>query len=1069
MSLIKTAIKRPVTVWMGILTLVLFGMVGFNRLPVTLLPEMNYPTLTVRTLYAGAAPAELEQLVSKPIEEAIGTVKGLRRLSSTSRSGLSDLQLEFNWGTNMDLAALDVREKLDAIQLPLDVDKPLILRFNPNLDPIMRLGIKSETDQLSELIALRTWADDELKRQLETIEGVASVRPAGGLVREIQIQLDQDKLAQLALTPAQVVERIGAENINLSAGKLNQGSKELLVRTLNQFNSVEELANIIIYREDARQLRLNDIALVVDGYAERTDISRVDGANAVEIAIYKEGDANVVAVAKAVKAKLEQLKQKQQLKPLEILYDQSEFVAGAVKEVTNAALLGAALAMLVIFLFLRQLKPTLIISLTIPVSVIATFNLMYFSGISLNLMSLGGIALAVGLLVDNAIVVLENIDRHKHLPPPEAAEQGTAEVATAITASTLTTLAVFVPLLFVEGVAGALFGDQALTVAFALVASLLIALTAIPMLAGQAKWRWPTITKVSKTPTPVSGRNKLIHYGSTVASFPFTLLFQWLPGALLFALLWLATVISKMLSLLFKPVDWLFNRGYRAIEWFYPRLLGAALKQRALTLLLALVFTASAGWIAPRLGMELIPAMNQGEFYLDLHLPPGTEVQQTDRVLAQLAQTVLPLKGVAHAYSQAGSASQMASSSSRNGENWGRLQVVLNDSTQQAAVMAALRQHARTIPDLESELKQPQLLSFKQPIAIEISGYDLAQLRRASHRIATALTNDGRFSDISNSLRDGQPELAIRFDHARLAALGLTAPQVAQQVATMVGGSLASRYTLADRKIDIQVRALQQQRDQIDDISALVINPNSSRPIPLAAVATIIESVGPAAISRIDQQRVTIISAGINYGSLSEGVAHAKQLLAQLPLAPGLELNFGGQNEEMEQSSQSLYIALGLAMFLVYIVMASQFESFRQPLLILAAVPMALAGSVFGLWLTGTQLSVLVFIGFIMLCGIVVNNAIVLLDRINQLRLQQLSLVDAIEQAAANRLRPIIMTTLTTILGLLPMLIGFGDGAELRAPMAMTVIFGLGLATILTLVVLPVLYATFITKELRHD
>ncbi|WP_298439287.1 efflux RND transporter permease subunit [uncultured Ferrimonas sp.] len=1069
MSLIKTAIKRPVTVWMGMLTLMLFGMVGFGRLPVTLLPDMNYPTLTVRTLYPGAAPAELEQLVSKPIEESVGTVKGLRRMSSTSRSGLSDLQLEFNWGTDMDLAALDVREKLDAILLPLDVDKPLILRFNPNLDPIMRLGLKSESGELSQLIALRTWADDDLKRQLEIIDGVASVRPAGGLVREVQIQLDQDKLAQLALTPEQIINRISAENINLSAGKLNQGSKELLVRTLNQFNSIDELANIVIYRDGNRQLRLLDIATVVDGYAERTDVSRVDGANAVEVAIYKEGDANVVAVANAVKAKLEQLKERPDSRPLEILYDQSQFIAGAVKEVTNAAIIGALLAMLVIFLFLRQLKPTLIISLTIPVSVIATFNLMYFAGISLNLMSLGGIALAVGLLVDNAIVVLENIDRHKDLGAKQAAERGTREVATAITASTLTTLAVFVPLLFVEGVAGALFGDQALTVTFALVASLLIALTAIPMLAGREQWQWPTLAKRHKKPVPSSTLGKVGHYGSTLASFPFVLLFQWLPSALLVLLLWLGTVLGKALGLLFAPLSWLFNRSYQAVEWFYPHLLAAALKQKTITLVIAVGFTAVAAWITPRLGMELVPSLNQGEFYLELQLPPGTDVQQTDAVLDQLAQAVLPLQGVAHAYSQAGSASQMASASSRSGENWGRLQVVLDDASQQQTVMAVLRQQAQRIPDLESELKQPQLLSFKQPLAIELSGYDLEQLKTTSRRIAKAMADNNRFSDISNSLRNGQPELAIRFDHARLASLGLTAPEVAKQVATMVGGSLASRYTLADRKIDIRVRAQVQQRDQLADIGALVINPGSSRPIPLSAVADITESVGPAAISRIDQQRVAVISAGISYGSLSAAVTEAKTMLAQMSLPPGLELHFGGQNEEMEQSSRSLYIALALAVFLVYIVMASQFESFRQPLLILAAVPMALAGSIMGLWLTGTQISVLVFIGLIMLCGIVVNNAIVLLDRINQLRSQSVPLTEAIKQAAANRLRPIMMTTLTTILGLLPMLIGFGAGAELRAPMAITVIFGLGLATLLTLVVLPVLYASFIGKEPAHD
>ncbi|WP_035387387.1 efflux RND transporter permease subunit [Ferrimonas senticii] len=1060
MSLTKTAIKRPVTVWMAILTVVLFGMVGFGRLPITLLPEMNYPSLTVRTLYPGAAPAEVEQLVAKPIEESVGTVKGLRTMTSTSRAGLADLQLEFAWGTDMDLAALDVREKLDAIELPLDVEKPLILRFNPNLDPIMRLGLISPGSDNQQLISLRSWADDELKRQLEVVEGVASVRPAGGLVRELQILLDQHKLAQLSLTPADIVNRIGAENINLSAGKLEQGNQQLLVRTLNQFESLEQLANIIIFRDANRQLRLKEVAEVIDGYAEQTDISRVDGQAAVEIAIYKEGDANAVTVANAVRAKLDKLAERPGNPEITVLYDQSGFIATAVAEVTNAALIGALLAMAVILLFLRKLRPTLIICLTIPVSVIATFNLMYFAGLSLNLMSLGGIALAVGLLVDNAIVVLENIDRQHSHDPAQAAQRGTVEVASAITASTLTTLAVFVPLLFVDGVAGALFGDQALTVTFALLASLLTALTAIPMLAARPKWQWPTLpTKPVKT-VPIGKAAKVKHYAGTVASFPFVLLFNWLPSLLFAALLWLVSFLRKLAQWLFTPIDWGFQRLMKWLSAYYPTLLMAALQQRSLTLLLALVFTAGSFSLLPKIGMELVPSLNQGEFYLEVQLPPGSHVGQTDAVLDQLAQAVLPLDGVAHAYSQAGSASQMASASSRSGENWGRLQVVLDDPQAQTAVMAALRQQAARIPDLQAELKQPQLLSFKQPLAIELYGYDLTLLKQASELVAQTLANASAFSDVSNSLRAGQPELTIRFDHARLAALGMDAPQVAEQIATLVGGSLASRYTLADRKIDIRVRAQAQQRDDLADIGALIINPGSARPIALSAVADIEQAVGPAAITRIDQQRVAVISSGVANGSLSDAVAEARRLLAPLPLPAGITVEFAGQNQEMEQSNQSLTIALLLAVFLVYIVMASQFESFVQPLLILISIPMALAGSVLGLYLSGNPLSVLALIGLIMLCGIVVNNAIVLVDRVNQHRHSGMDRHRAIVEAGRTRLRPILMTTITTILGLLPMLVGFGGGAELRAPLAVTVIAGLGIATLLTLVVLPVLLAS---------
>ncbi|MBY5993882.1 efflux RND transporter permease subunit [Ferrimonas balearica] len=1068
MSLIQTAIKRPVTVWMGIFTLLLFGMVGFSRLAVTLLPEMNYPTLTVRTLYPGAAPIEVEQLVSKPIEEAVGIVKGLRRMNSTSRAGLSDIQLEFEWGTDMDLAALDTREKLDAILLPLDIDKPLILRFNPNLDPILRLGVQAQTQDEASLIALRTWADDDLKRQLEAVPGVASVRPSGGLVREVQILVDQEKLAQLNLSPDALVSRIGAENINLSAGKLTQGSQELLVRTLNQFDSVETLANVIVYHQEGRLVRLRDVAEVRDGYAERTDVSRVDGMDAVEVAIYKEGDANAVAVAQAVRAKLDQLAERPDARNITVLYDQSRFIQGAIDEVTSAALIGAVLAMLVIYLFLRDIRPTLIISLSIPISVVATFNLMYFADISLNLMSLGGIALAVGLLVDNAIVVLENIDRHRQRTPEDragAAHRGTAEVSGAITASTLTTLAVFVPLLFVEGVAGALFGDQALTVAFALVASLFVALTAIPMLAGRRGFQWPQGAERAPKAKPTTAWGRVRQASSTVFALPFVVLFRYLPALLFTVALVLGRQIKRLGGWLFAPLAWAFEKLYGALAWFYPKLLGLALRHRGLTLALAIGITGTAAALLPRLGMELIPPMNQGEFYLEVQLPPGTDVRHTDRVLDRLAASILTMDEVHHAYSQAGSAALLSSASRRSGENWGRLQVVLTDPNAQAKVMAVLRDEVRRIPDLEAELKQPQLLTFKQPLAIELSGYDLERLKDASTTLAKALQAHGQFSDVTNSLRDGQPELAIHFDHARLAALGLTAPDVAARIATLVGGTVASRYTLNDRKIDIRVRADESARRQVADIRALIVNPGAARPIPLDAVATVEQTVGPAAINRIAQQRAAIVSAGLSQGTLSEGVAEARQLLSSLALPSGIEVRFGGQNEEMEQSSTSLKIALALAVFLVYIVMASQFESLLHPLLILAAVPMALAGSVLGLWLTGTALSVLVFIGLIMLCGIVVNNAIVLVDRINQLRAQGHSRLSAIEQAAESRLRPILMTTLTTTLGLLPMLLGLGEGAELRAPMAVTVIFGLALSTLLTLVVLPVLYALFDRAE----
>ncbi|MDR8523540.1 efflux RND transporter permease subunit [Shewanella fidelis] len=1082
MSIIKTAVNRPVTVWMFMFAVILFGMVGFSRLAVKLLPDLSYPTITIRTQYVGAAPVEVEQLVSKPIEEAAGIVKGLRKISSISRSGMSDVVLEFEWGTDMDMASLDVREKLDTIELPLDVKKPLLLRFNPNLDPIVRLALAapvadSANGEMSQtqLKQMRTYAEEELKRQLESLTGVAAVRLSGGLQQEVHIQLNQQKLTQLNLSAELIRNRIAEENINLSAGKVIQGDKEYLVRTLNQFNSLDELGQIVIYRDEQTLVRLFEVATIVDAFKERNDVTRIGDKESIELAIYKEGDANTVAVARKVTSELNKLNASNAKGELSVIYDQSEFIKSAVKEVTSAALIGSLLAMLVIYLFLRDIIPTLIISISIPFSVIATFNMMYFADISLNIMSLGGIALAVGLLVDNAIVVLENIDRCKSLGMNrlDAAVTGTKEVAGAIFASTLTTLAVFIPLVFVDGVAGALFSDQALTVTFALLASLLVALTTIPMLASREGFKaLPPLLEKAAKPKPTTKMAKLKHYSATVFSFPFVLLFNYLPSALLTLTLIITRSVSWLTGLVMRPISAAFNWCYRVIENLYHKLLAAALRFRALTLVMALTVTASAALLVPRLGMELIPPMNQGEFYVEILLPPGTEVTQTDRVLRKLALSIKDRADVKHAYSQAGSGGLMTSDTSRGGENWGRLQVVLSDPNAFDAVADKLRTTAMRIPELEAKVQHPELFSFKTPLEIELIGYDLDQLKQTADNLVNALDDSDRFADINTSLRDGQPELSIRFDHQRLAALGMDAPMVANRIAQRIGGTVASQYTVRDRKIDILVRSELDERDQISDIDAMIINPNSSHPISLSAVADVSLKLGPSAINRISQQRVAIVSANLAYGDLSDAVMTAREILAQQTLPTSIQTRFGGQNEEMEHSFKSLQIALVLAVFLVYLVMASQFESLLHPLLILIAVPMAVGGSIFGLFITQTHLSVVVFIGLIMLAGIVVNNAIVLVDRINQLRQSGEEKITAISNAAKSRLRPIIMTTMTTALGLSPMAFGLGDGSEVRAPMAITVIFGLCLSTVLTLVVIPVLYAVFDRKkfdsELNH-
>lgn len=1089
MSIVDVAVKRPVTVWMFTLAILLFGFVSLSRLSLNLLPELSYPTLTIRTDYVGAAPGEVEQLVSKPIEEAVGVVKGVRSVTSSSKAGQSDVIMQFEWGTPMDLAGLEVREKLDVLLLPLDVKKPLILRFNPSLDPVMRLGLGANSTHtedsapvaldINQMKRIRIFAQEQVKRKLESVEGVASVRIGGGLESEVQVLINQQRTSQLNISHDEIIQRLKAENINASGGRVEEGAQEYLVRTLNQFQSLDDMRNVFIATRQGRHIRLADVAQVTDAYKERDSITRFGGLEGVEIAIYKEGDANTVKVAQAVNQRLSVIqKELPEQYQLQLVYDQSRFIANAINEVKSAAIIGGILAMFILYLFLKNIWPTLIISISIPVSIIATFNLMYSNDISLNIMSLGGIALAIGLLVDNSIVVLENIDRQKNLNQDVhlAAAKGTKEVSMAIVASTLTTMAVFFPLVFVEGIAGQLFSDQALTVTFALAASLVVALTLIPMLAAREK-STNQHTEIDLGPARVKSKptTKLgwvFYYILFIPTLLAKALFYYLPMLVTLLVVSIFRLLCKGLRYLFKPLIWLFDHVFNGLARAYETALRAALKARLAVIVAVLGLSGLSVLLLPKLGLELIPPLAQGEFYVEVTLPTGSRLEDTDSVIADLARFTQLQQGVERTYSLAGTGSLMNASPSQGGDFWGKLNVVMGpDSTamDQHNVITAMREYLGNQAGVKSTFGTPELFSFSTPVEIELAGYDLQMLKRYGDQLAERLAKNDRFADIKSSLQSGNPELKVQFNHSKLAQLGLNAPDVSKIIAAKVGGEVATQYSIDDRKVDILVRNQETQRDSIADIKQIVVNPGSSPSIPLDAVAHISMSVGPSEITRIGQQRVVVVSANLNYGDLGVAVEQAKALLTQMHLPLSMTAKVSGQSEEMEASFNSLYMALALAVFMVYLVMASQFESLLHPFLILFTVPLACAGSIYGLYLTGTHVSVVVFIGLIMLAGIVVNNAIVLIDRINQLRQAGEQKLDAIQQAANSRLRPILMTTLTTTLGLLPMAIGLGEGAEIRTPMAITVIFGLLFATLLTLFLIPVLYSLFDRKQFAQQ
>ncbi|MDJ0910282.1 MAG: efflux RND transporter permease subunit [Woeseiaceae bacterium] len=1070
--LIEIATHRRVTIMMFMVAILLFGSVSLSRLNLNLLPDISYPTLTIRTELTGAAPVEVENLITKPVEEAVGVIRNVRLVRSVSRSGQSDVTLEFLWGTDMDIAAVEVREKLDILMLPLEADRPLLLRFDPSSEPMMRLALRYDDASTSEaeLKALRRLAEDRIKNTLEAVEGTAAVKVSGGLEDEIQIRVDQQRLSQLGISIEEIAARIRAENVNLSGGRLEEGDQRFLVRTLNEFQSVDEFSDAIVAYVAGRPIYLRDVATVERGYKEREAITRVDGLESVELAIYKEGDANTVQVAGRLERRMSTLRDELAEDGIEMttIYDQSRFISSAVDDVQSAAVLGGIIAVIVLFGFLRDARATAIVGIAIPVSVIGTFLLMYLNGVSLNIMSLGGIALAVGMLVDNSIVVLENIFRKKEQGQgvAEAAVNGTSEVASAVFAATLTTIAVFFPMVFISGIAGQLFGDQALTVTFALIFSLIVALTLIPMLSALSMGSRYGYEKVEERPG-WQPENVFLNYIAIVLHS-----FSWLFNMTVVLIVRIARLLffgnGWLLKWLLKPVTWLFQTLYRAIAAVYPGMLRWSLNHRGAVIMAAAAIFLATMSLIPRLGTELIPQLSQGEFNVDLRLPPGAPLEETDRAIRAAQSATDDIESIALDYSVAGTGNRLDANPVDAGDNTGTLSIALEPGAgraDEAAAMEAMRNELSRIPGVQYEFSRPSLMSFSSPLSIEVSGYDLDEIARAANDIEEALAASDRFADVRSTVERGIPEIQIVFDQERAAQLGLAVRDIADRVVANVRGELATRYTWRDRKIDVLVRSVDTRESSVAEIRSLIVNPASDRPVTLDAVADVIISEGPAEIRRVAQQRVAVIEMNVAYGDLGTAALEAEEIVSRIPMPAGVSALVAGQSEEMTESFRSMQFALALAVFLVYLVMASQFESLIHPFVILFTIPLALVGAVLALFVTGTTINIVALIGVIMLAGIVVNNAIVLVDLINQLRAAGKERFDAIMEAGAARLRPILMTSLTTALGLLPMAIGFGEGSEVRAPMAITVIGGLLVSTLLTLLVIPVVYSLLDRKR----
>jgi HAE1 family hydrophobic/amphiphilic exporter-1 len=1007
-SVVAFAVRRRVTVLMVALAVIAFGSVGFSRLPLDLLPDISYPSITVQTEFPDTAPGEVETLVTRPIEEAVGVLRGLQEIHSVTRAERSEVTLQFDWGADMDDLSLEVREKLDRLEFPEQVQAPVVLRYDPALDPIMRLALTGSED----LQLLRRVAEKEVKEDLETRDGVAAAVVKGGEEEEIQIEVDQGKLSAIGISPETLGEILATSNINRPGGSLESIENRYLVRTLNEFDSLDEIRELPVNPPGTPPVRLADVATVTWGAKEREEITRVDGRESVEIAVYKEGDANTVAVAEAVAEALEWLGEElPEGMELTVLFDQSRFIRQSIDEVQGALWIGGGLAILVLYLFLRSIRPTLIIATSIPLSILFTFMLMYRLDVSLNIMSLGGLTLGIGMLVDASIVVLESIHRRRQegLPLAKAAIEGTSEVGGAVAATVLTTVAVFFPIVFVEGIAGQLFRDQALTVTFSLLASLVVAVTIIPM--------FSSIGDANVGTEPSRRRGRMIATERTT--------------------------LGRM------------SRGYE-------RAIRGALARPGLTLTIAgVLFLASVAMI-PTLGTELIPVLTEGEFYFEAVLPEGTPLAATDRVIARMDEAARAEPAVEQTFATIGSrlVSGGLALKTRD-ENLGQLNLVVGDradEAQELAIADRLREQFSRIPNLVTKLGRPSFFSLKTPVELVFYGENLEELRDYTLGLLPAVREVEGLVDVRASLESGNPELTVQFDRDRLAALGLSIADVSSGLHDRVNGTVVSRFREEDRDIDIRLRNREQDRNTVGDIENLVVAERDGVPVTLAAVADITPARGPAEIHRIQQSRAAIVTGEVAGRSVGAVNRDLEALVVANRPPSSITWELAGQNREMERSFASLRFALLLAIFLVYLVMAATFENLVHPFIILFTIPLALVGVVLGLVVGGFTLSVIAMLGAILLAGVVVDNAIILVDAINRFRREGVDKREAIVAACHVRLRPILMTTLTTILGLVPMAVGFGEGAELRQPLAVVVIFGLAVGTALTLLVIPAAY-----------
>ena len=1026
MNTARGPVRRPILTLVIFFIVIILGAVSLSRLSIDLMPEVTYPTISVVTSYGNVGPQEMEELVTRPLEEALAAVQGVEEITSTSTEGRSMVRMAFGWGTELDAAANDIRDRIDRVlgRLPEDIERPMIRKFDLSAFPILITGVSSNMNARD----LRQLTEDQVKYRLERVPGVAAVDIWGGLTREIHVNLKAAQLKALGISADAVIAALRSENRNVPAGLYEKGTSEVLVRTQGEFTSIEEIASTVVTMRGGTPIQVKDVADVEDSWEEVRQLIRIDGQPGLRISVSKQSGANTVKVAEAANAEIERINRDIPQIRLIPLIDTSTYIKQSVNNVGRSALLGGILAVIILFLFLRNISSTAIVATAIPISVLATFGLMYFSGFTLNIMTFGGLALGIGMLVDSAIVVIENIYRHREQGESAdvSAVRGTGEVSAAILASVLTTIVVFLPVVFIRGMSGIMFQQMAYVVSFSLLCSLIVALTLIPVLASKFMRFRPPAGQAGETSPEV--RNGFL---------------------------------GRLYAASERVVCGVEARYKRALDW-------ALSHRKSVIGITALLFVASFVLIR-FIGVELMPAADEGEVRVDVEMAVGTRMEVVDRAVLAIEDVVrrevpemvsmLSRVGGGGWRSRGGHTAQVRITLVPRARRTRSSEDVAND----------LRRSLAGIPGVTLRTRAGQGLfllrmgsSSSDNVSVEVRGYDLKTAQSLAARVEQLVAAVSGITDTRISREEGSPERVISIDRQKAADLGLTVSRIGDALETAVGGKQASYFREGGKEYRILVRLSEEDRRELDDLLDLTVVNNRGEPVILRNVIKTAPEEGPVRIERKDQERIITVNANFTGRDMGSVIADIRDGLTAIPVPRDFAILFGGDYEEQQEAFRELLLGFIIAVLLVYLVMAGQFESFRDPFVVLFSIPVAIVGIVVTMILTATIFSMQAFIGCIMLAGIVVNNAILLVDYTNRLRREEgKEMMEALRLAGARRLRPILMTAATTVLALVPLSFGLGEGGEAQAPLARVVIGGLISSTLITLVLIPVVYSLF--------